>query len=219
MIFRYKKIKILRCGIICMGLKVDPKGKMLMWHLDVLLFGLIAGLISSLCISSIILLTEKLIGLPIGTFYIIIFDALIHSSSISITNVIYGLVLHLVTGTLLGLVMAIPFSIVKSSLQKLTKYSQLYGAGLGLVIWGLFFVPISFVIVLPEISQVSIIILQQTPTGTIAGFDSKSVQTLIWEIIVLALPFNVFYGLIVGIIIKSFNEKYVPFLTSVDSLK
>lgn len=202
-----------------MDLKINLKGKILKWRLDVLLFGLIGGLISSLCISSIILLTEKLIGLPIGTFYIIIIDTLIHSSSASITNVIQGLVLHLITGTLLGLVMAIPFSIAKRSLQKLTKYSQLYGAGLGLVIWGLFFVPISLVIVLPEISQISVIILQQTPTGTIAGFDSKSVQAMIWEIIVLALPFNVFYGLIVGIIIKLFNEKYMPFLTYDNTIK
>lgn len=201
-----------------MSLKVDPKGKMSMWRLDVLLFGLIAGLISSLCISSIILLTEKLIGLPVGTFYIIIIDALTHSSSISITNVIYGLILHLITGTILGLAMAIPFSISKGSLQKLTKYSHLYGAGLGLGIWGLFFVSISFVIVLPQISQISIIILQQTPTGTIAGFDSNSVKDAIGEIIVLALPFNVFYGLMVGILIKSFNEKYVPFLRLITPL-
>jgi tetrahydromethanopterin S-methyltransferase subunit B len=202
-----------------MGLKVDPKGKMLMWRLDVLLFGLIAGLVSSLGISSIILLTEKLIGLPIGTFYIIITDALIHSSSISITNVIYGLTLHLITGALLGLVMAIPFSISKGTLQKLTKYSQLYGAGLGLGIWALFCVHISFMIVLPQISQISIIIVQHTPTGTRAGFDSNTIQAAMWKIIVLALPFNVFYGFVVGIIIKSFNEKYIPFLTSVDTLK
>ena len=49
----------------------------LTWRLNVLMFGLIAGAISSLCVSSLILLTEKVIGIPVGTFYLIIIDALI----------------------------------------------------------------------------------------------------------------------------------------------
>lgn len=202
-----------------MHLKVGASYTKLMWRSNVLLFGLFAGLISSLCISSIILVTEKVIGLPVGTFYIIVVDALMNSSSTSITTLIYGFVLHLVTGTILGLAMAIPFSIAMRGLQKLTKYSQVYGASLGFIIWALFFVPISLVIVLPEISQISIIILQQTPTGTMVGLDSSSVHSMTWQIIVLALPFNVFYGLIVGIIIKVLSEKFISFLTTVNTGK
>jgi hypothetical protein len=72
-------------------------------------------------------------------------------------------------------------------------------------------------VVLPEISQISMVILQQTPTGIVSGINTNSLQATVWEIIVLALPFNVFYGLVVGIIIKSFNEKYVSHLTTIES--
>jgi hypothetical protein len=197
--------------------QVSLKNHTLTWRLNVLMFGLIAGAISSLCVSSLILLTEKVIGIPVGTFYLIIIDALLHSSSTSVSYITYGFILHIVTGTLLGFIIAIPFLRNKQYSLKLTKYSELYGSIFGFVIWAIFFVPISLMVVLPEISQISMVILQQTPTGIVSGINTNSLQETVWETIVLALPFNVFYGLVVGIIIKSFNEKYVSHLTSIES--
>ena len=197
--------------------QVSFKNHTLTWRLNVLMFGLIAGAISSLCVSSLILLTEKVIGIPVGTFYLIIIDALLHSSSTSVSYVTYGFILHIVTGTLLGFIIAIPFLRNKQYSLKLTKYSELYGSIFGFVIWAIFFVPISLMVVLPEISQIGMVILQQTPTGIVSGINTNSLQETVWETIVLALPFNVFYGLVVGIIIKSFNEKYVSHLTSIES--
>jgi len=197
--------------------QVSLKNHTLTWRLNVLTFGLIAGAISSLCVSSLILLTEKVIGIPVGTFYLIIIDALLHSSSTSVSYVTYGFILHIVTGTLLGFIIAIPFLRNKQYSLKLTKYSELYGSIFGFVIWVIFFVPISLMVVLPEISQISMVISQQTPTGIVSGINTNSLQATVWETIVLALPFNVFYGLVVGIIIKSFNEKYVSHFTSIES--
>lgn len=197
--------------------QVSFKNHTLTWRLKVLMFGLIAGAISSLCVSSLILLTEKVIGIPVGTSYLVIIDALLHSSSTSVSYVIYGFMLHIVTGTLLGFMIAIPFLRNKKYFLKLTKYSELYGSIFGSVIWAIFFVPISLMVVSPEISQISIVILQQTPTGIISGINTNGLQSTVWETIVLALPFNVFYGLIVGITIKSFAEKYVRQLTSIES--
>jgi hypothetical protein len=197
--------------------QVSFKNHTLTWRLNVLMFGLIAGAISSLCVSSLILLTEKVIGIPVGTFYLIIIDALLHSSSTSVSYVTYGFILHIVTGTLLGFIIVIPLLRNKQFSLKLTKYSELYGSIFGFVIWAIFFVPISLMVVLPEISQISMVILQQTPTGIVSGINTNSLQETVWETIVLALPFNVFYGLVVGIIIKSFNEKYVSHLTSIES--
>jgi hypothetical protein len=197
--------------------QVSFKNHTLTWRLNILMFGLIAGAISSLCVSSLILLTEKVIGIPVGTFYLIIIDALLHSSSTSVSYVTYGFILHIVTGTLLGFIIAIPFLRNKQYSLKLTKYSELYGSIFGFVIWVIFFVPISLMVVLPEISQISMVILQQTPTGIVSGINTNSLQATVWETIVLALPFNVFYGLVVGIIIKSFNEKYVSHFTSIES--
>jgi hypothetical protein len=39
-----------------------------------------------------------------------------------------------------------------------------------------------------------------------------------WEIMILALPFNIFYGLVVGIIIKSLNERYIHSIKTTDTI-
>ena len=80
--------------------QVSFKNHTLTWRLNVLMFGMIAGAISSLCVSSLILLTEKVIDIPVGSFYFIIIDALLHSSSTSVLYVTYGFILHIVPGTL-----------------------------------------------------------------------------------------------------------------------
>lgn len=179
------------------------------WRLNFLFSGLIAGAISSLLISSMILLAEKVIGYPVGTFYVVIIDVLLNSSSTSIVQITYGFSLHILTGTLLGMIMSIPFIITRSSFRGLAKYSQLYGVIFGLFIWALLFVPVSILLVLPEINQLGMVIFQQTPTGAIASLNTKNLQDIIWEIMFIALPFNMFYGLVGGIIIKALNERYV----------
>jgi hypothetical protein len=198
------------------SLEFSRQDKILNWRLNFLLSGLIAGAVSSFLISSMILLSEKMIGYPVGTFYLVIIDALLHSSSVSLTHVISGFVLHVMTGTLLGVVMSTPFLIKRSSFQRLTKYSQIYGAVFGLATWAFLFVPVSILIVFPEINQLSVVIFQKSPIGTITSLDTKNLQATMWEIMILAIPFNVFYGLVAGIIIKSFNERYVNSLKNTD---
>jgi hypothetical protein len=179
------------------------------WRLNFLFFGLIGGAISSLLISSMILLSEKVIGYPVGTFYLVIIDALLNSSSASMTQVTYGFAIHILTGSLLGMALSTPFLIKRSLFRGLTKYSQLYGAVFGLAIWAFLFMPVSILVVFPEINQLGMIIFQQTPTGAIASLNTKNLQDIMWEIMFLALPFNIFYGLVAGIIIKALNERYV----------
>jgi hypothetical protein len=192
------------------------KNKVQNWRLNFLFFGLIGGAISSLLISSMILLSEKVIGYPVGTFYLVIIDALLNSSSASITQVTYGFALHILTGSLLGMAMSIPFLIRRSSFRGLTKYSQLYGAIFGLSIWAFLFMPVSILVVFPEINRLGMVIFQQTPTGAIASLNTKNLQDIMWEIMFLALPFNIFYGLVAGIIIKALNERYVDSLKNTD---
>jgi hypothetical protein len=179
------------------------------WRLNFLFFGLIGGAVSSLLISSMILLSEKVIGYPVGTFYLVIIDALLNSSSASMTQVAFGFSIHILTGSLLGMALSTPFLIRRSSFRGLTKYSQLYGAIFGLAIWAFLFMPVSILVVFPEINQLGMVIFQQTPTGAIASLNTKNLQDIMWEIMFLALPFNIFYGLVAGIIIKALNERYV----------
>lgn len=192
------------------------KNKVQNWRLNFLFFGLIGGAISSLLISSMILLSEKVIGYPVGTFNLVIIDALLNSSSASITQVTYGFALHILTGSLLGMAMSIPFLIKRSSFRGLTKYSELYGAIFGLSIWAFLFMPVSILVVFPEINRLGMVIFQQTPTGAIASLNTKNLQDIMWEIMFLALPFNILYGLVAGIIIKALNERYVDSLKNTD---
>jgi hypothetical protein len=192
------------------------KNKVQNWRLNFLFFGLIGGAISSLLISSMILLSEKVIGYPVGTFNLVIIDALLNSSSASITQITYGFALHILTGSLLGMAMSIPFLIRRSSFRGLTKYSQLYGAIFGLSIWAFLFMPVSILVVFPEINRLGMVIFQQTPTGAIASLNTKNLQDIMWEIMFLALPFNILYGLVAGIIIKALNERYVDSLKNTD---
>jgi hypothetical protein len=166
------------------------------WRLNFLFFGLIGGAISSLLISSMILLSEKVIGYPVGTFYLVIIDALLNSSSASMTQVTYGFAIHILTGSLLGMALSTPFLIKRSLFRGLTKYSQLYGAIFGLAIWAFLFMPVSILVVFPEINQLGMVIFQQTPTGAIASLNTKNLQDIMWEIMSLALPYSM--GLLQG---------------------
>src|SRR5688500_20157879 len=78
-------------------------------------FGLVAGLISSLAISGLILLVEKINSLPVGTFYYVLVSALTNSYSSNTETVIaIGLAAHLLAGSFLGIVMSIPFFLLKN---------------------------------------------------------------------------------------------------------
>jgi hypothetical protein len=179
------------------------------WRLNFLFFGLIAGAVSSLLISSMILLAEKVIGYPVGTFYLVIIDTLLNSSSTSMIQITYGFTLHILTGTLLGMLMSIPFLVRRSSFRRLTQYSQLFGVIFGLFIWVFLFVPVSIILVFPEINQLGMVIFQQTPTGAMASLNTKNLQDIMWEIMFIALPFNMFYGLVAGVTVKALNERYI----------
>ena len=88
---------------------------------------------------------------------------------------------------------------------------------MGLVIWFIFFVPTSLLVVLPETSQISMVVSQKTPTGLISSIDIKNLKSTFWEIIILALPFNIFYGLVTGIVLNSMNERYIRSLTPINT--
>src|ERR671914_1397694 len=93
-------------------------------------FGLIAGLISSLAISGLILMVEKATAVPVGTFYMVLMAALTESPLSPVNMIVSGLLLHLISGSIIGLVMTIPFTITrKKSSMKATiyQYAPVYG--------------------------------------------------------------------------------------------
>ena len=174
-------------------------------------FGLVAGLISSLAISGLILMVEKITAVPVGTFYMVLMAALTNSNLSSVNMIISGLLLHLISGSIIGLVMAIPFTTYKrSSAKTVYQYAPVYGLLFGLALWSILFLPVTFWMVLPLVSSLeNQVIEQQVPTGPIASIETSKLSDMSNKIIFGALPFNMFYGLLTATIIKLLSENYL----------
>jgi hypothetical protein len=188
--------------------------------LRTLYFGLVAGLVSSLAISGLILLVEKINSLPVGTFYYVLVSALTNSSSSNAETVIaLGLAVHLLAGSFLGLVMSIPFLVLRNirggDANKRTsfveKYSSVYGLVFGFGLWLVVFLPITFIIVIPLLNSFEyqdILIRQRVPTGEVASATFFGLLSIIDRIIYGALAFNIFYGLLTAIMLQSLSGRY-----------
>ena len=172
-------------------------------------YGLTAGFISSIAISGLLLLVEKSVSLPVGTFYIMLSSAFIQSQDYYvIDNIIFGFILHLITGSIIGLVMCIPFIVLKDkSLRYLQKYAVGYGLGFGFALWSFFFIPITLWMILPilDASQDKTII-QEVPAQVDVMFSTDKLAMLVDRIMIGAIAFNMLYGLLVAIMIKSLFE-------------
>jgi hypothetical protein len=172
-------------------------------------YGLTAGFISSIAISGLLLLVEKSVSLPVGTFYIMLSSAFIQSQDYYvIDNIILGFILHLITGSIIGLVMCIPFIVFKDkSLRYLQKYAVGYGLGFGFALWSFFFIPITLWMILPilDASQDKTII-QEVPAQVDVMFSTDKLAILVDRIMIGAIAFNMLYGLLVAIMIKSLFE-------------
>lgn len=172
-------------------------------------YGLTAGFISSIAISGLLLLVEKSVSLPVGTFYIMLSSAFIQSQDYYvIDNIIFGFILHLITGSIIGLVMCIPFIVLKDkSLRYLQKYAVAYGLGFGFALWSFFFIPITLWMILPilDASQDKTII-QEVPAQVDVMFSTDQLAMLVDRIMIGAIAFNMLYGLLVAIMIKSLFE-------------
>ena len=189
--------------------------------LRTLSFGLVAGLISSLAISGLILLVEKISSLPVGTFYYVLVSALTNSYSSNTEAVIaLGLAMHLLAGSFIGLVMSIPFIVVRNTTGSVAnkwtsfiqKYSSVYGLAFGFGLWLVVFLPITFIIVIPLLNSFEnqdIMISQSVPTGEVTSATFFGLLSMIDRIIYGALAFNIFYGLMTAILLQSFSKKYV----------
>jgi hypothetical protein len=189
--------------------------------LRVVYFGLLAGLVSSLAISGLILLVEKISSLPVGTFYYVLVSGLTNSySSNTETIVALGLAAHLLAGSFLGLVMSIPYIVLRNirgdTINKKTsfieKYSSVYGIVFGFGLWLVIFLPITFIIVIPLLNSFEfqdIMIRQSVPTGEVTSATFYGLLSMMDRIIYGALAFNIFYGLLTAIMLQSFSEKYL----------
>jgi hypothetical protein len=183
--------------------------------LRIIVFGLIGGLISSIGVSALIVMVEKVTPVPAGVFYLVLVSTITQSHSYSIYMIIAGLLLHFVAGSLIGILIAIPFAIQRYKnadlLRIIDKYAPVYGICFGFVIWLVLFIPVTYIAVLPALNNIKVapMITQQDPTGRVAYFMIGNVLSMQNRIIIGALAFNIFYGLVTAIIINALHTKYL----------
>jgi hypothetical protein len=178
----------------------------------VLGFGMLAGLLASACMSGLILIVEKTIDIPVGTFYLVLVSSLTQSHVESVNMIVAGLLLHLFTGTIIGAIISIPFATrYKKILSTMHKYAPIYGLLCGLVVWAFLFVPVTFWVIIPLLGNLDQdqFIVQQTPVGTASSITVGELLSINDKILIGALVFNMFYGLVTSIIVKSMTGKLV----------
>jgi hypothetical protein len=179
-------------------------------NVRVLGFGVIAGLLASISISGLIFIVEKTIDIPVGTFYLVLISSITQSQADSVNMIVAGLLLHLLTGSIIGIIISIPFALRDTKISTImNKYAPIYGLICGVVIWTFLFVPVTFWIIVPLLSNPmhDQAIVQRSPVGTASSITVKELLSINDKIVIGALVFNMFYGLVTSIIIRSFSGR------------
>ncbi|WP_415282273.1 hypothetical protein [Candidatus Nitrososphaera sp. FF02] len=112
--------------------------------LAVVAAGAAAGLVASLALSALVLLAERVAGLPIGTFYLVLVSSISQAADYSILAIAQGLLLHLLAGTVIGTILSAPFAVSKKAYGTLGALSPAYGLAAGALIWAALFLPITY---------------------------------------------------------------------------
>jgi hypothetical protein len=183
--------------------------------------GMFAGLLASVCLSGLIFVVEKTIDIPVGTFYLVLVSSLTQSHAESMNMIVGGLLLHLLTGSIIGVIISVPFAIRDLRiLSIMQKYAPIYGLICGVTVWAFVFVPITFWVIIPLLNNLdqNQLIVQQTPVGTASSITVGELVSTNDKILLGALVFNMFYGLVASIIIKSMTSKLVNRLDTIQGI-
>ena len=183
--------------------------------------GMFAGLLASVCLSGLIFVVEKTIDIPVGTFYLVLVSSLTQSHAESMNMIVGGLLLHLLTGSIIGVIISVPFAIRDLRiLSIMQRYAPIYGLICGVTVWAFVFVPITFWVIIPLLNNLdqNQLIVQQTPVGTASSITVGELVSINDKILLGALVFNMFYGLVASIIIKSMTSKLVNQLDTIQGI-
>jgi hypothetical protein len=160
-------------------------------------YGAFAGFIATWSISSVIAVTEILLGLNIGTFYSIMGISLGVNNIAAATSTAFGL--HLLIGTIIGAILGI-IGIRWKKVRMLNPYkSALVGMGAGIVVWLVLFLPITTFLVQPAINSITTMLAIQSQKVIV----SEDINLSIRNITLIAIAFHLIWGAIFGFIISS----------------
>lgn len=160
-------------------------------------YGAFAGFVATWSISSVIVVTELLLGLNIGAFYSIMGISLGINDVTAAASIAFGL--HLIVGTIIGAVFG-AIGIRWRKIRMLNPYkSSLVGMGAGIILWLVLFLPITLFLVQPAINSITTILA----VGSQQAVFSEDVNLSIRNITLVAISFHLIWGAIFGIIISS----------------
>lgn len=168
--------------------------------------GAAAGLVASLAISALVLLAEKVAMLPVGTFYLVLVASISESADYGTFAVAQGLLLHLFAGTVIGLLMSAPFAFSRKAYDSLGRLAPAYGLAAGAILWAALFVPVTFGVMLPVLQSLEgqPEISQRLPVGDLFRVAIADLLAMTDRVILTALAFNMFYGLMALIMTRAF---------------
>ena len=159
-------------------------------------YGALAGATAAWAISGILLLIEIAMGFRQGLFYTVIGFALFGPSSANVIQAQYlGLLLHILTGTIVGAVGGFAMGAwpLFKATNKIAK-NLVIGIIIGLSAWALIFLPITSVIVVPSLNRMLVPLGENSQLYTLAS----QITGIVWLIVAGSLAFHIFYGLIYG---------------------
>jgi hypothetical protein len=160
-------------------------------------YGAFAGFVATWSISSVIVVTELLVGLNIGAFYSIMGISLGITDITTATSIAFGL--HLLVGTIIGALFG-AIGIRWKKVRMLNPYkSSLVGMGPGIILWLILFLPITLFLVQPAINSITTIMA----VGSQQAVFSEDVNQSIRNITFIAISFHLIWGAIFGIIVSS----------------
>lgn len=160
-------------------------------------YGAFAGFVATWSISSVIVVTELLLGLNIGAFYSIMGISLGITDITTATSIAFGL--HLLVGTIIGALFG-AIGIRWKKVRMLNPYkSSLVGMGAGIILWLILFLPITLFLVQPAINPITTIMA----VGSQQAVFSEDVNQTIRNITFIAISFHLIWGAIFGIIVSS----------------
>jgi hypothetical protein len=160
-------------------------------------YGAFAGFIATWSISSVIAVTEFLLGLNMGTFYSIMGISLGASDTTAATSTAFGL--HLLVGTTIGALFGV-VGIRWKKVRMLSPYkSVLVGMGAGIVLWLVFFLPITTFFVQPAINSITTMLAMESQKALL----SEDINQSITNITLAAIGFHLIWGAVFGFIVSS----------------
>lgn len=161
--------------------------------------GAASGLASSLAVSALLLLAERVASLPVGTLYLVLASAWLPGAADSgLQPIALGLLMHLAAGAALGVVLAAPFAASGGAYRLLGRLAPALGLTAGALVWLALFVPVTYGAVLPALQSLGgqPDISQRAPVGDLYRVALADLVAMVDRVVYAALAFNMLYGML-----------------------